>query len=247
MRYSIIAYLDKKCKLWYNEGMNIGKKFLILLFSSFVGIISNPELPFASDSVIPSDISGAVETVLEAPKPVETVSVVTKTVPATTTAPVTTVTPATPATPAPVAQSAPTPVATPQINRISIAGRSLEFVDVANTGVDSGNHVNRYNSKFFYGHNSANVFRPLYNVGVGDTFSVTENDTTKNYQVKAVAIYEKVNDYTLRLNGQELKMSVVARARYSGVNYDISVMTCYGTSYGNGDASHRLVLFANAI
>lgn len=224
--------------------MNIGKKFLILLFSSFVGIISNPELPFASDNVIPSDISGAVETVLEAPRPVETVSVVTKSVPATTTAPVTTVTPA---TPAPVAQSAPTPVATPQINHISIAGRSLEFVDVANTGVDSGNHVNRYNSKFYYGHNSANVFRPLYNVGVGDTFSVTENGTTKKYQVKAVAIYEKVNDYTLRLNGQELKMSVVARARYSGVNYDISVMTCYGTSYGNGDASHRLVLFANAI
>lgn len=132
-------------------------------------------------------------------------------------------------------------------NHIDIAGRSLEVVSVDNTAVDSGNHVNKYNGKFLYGHNSAGVFGVLYGVNEGDTFSLTENGVTRSYRVQAVVIYEKIDDYTLSLNGQKIKMSVVAKARYSGVNYDLSLMTCYGTSYGNGDASHRLVLFASAI
>ena len=237
MRYSIIAYLDKKSKLWYNEDMSIGKRFFILLFSSFVGIISNPELPFASDSVALTDISGAVETVVEVSEPIKTVSE-TKTEPIITTAPVTTT---------PVVKTAPAPVATPQINRINIAGRSIEFIDVDSTELDAKDHVNRYKSKFLYGHNSSNVFRALYDMNEGDTFSLTENGVTKNYVVKARVIYEKIDGYTLKLNAQTIKMSVVVKARYSGVNYDLSLMTCYGTSYGNGDASHRLVLFASAI
>lgn len=219
--------------------MNIGRKILIILFSSFVGIFFNPELPFASDTVAFTDLSGATETVI-IEKVVEE-------------APVTIDTPEVVETPAPSAIK-PTPsapakevVKSQSANRIDIAGRSLEIVDVSDTAVNSGNHVNKFSSKFLYGHNTANVFGGLYNMSVGNTFSVTDDGVTKNYQVKAIVIYEKVNDYTLRLDGKDIKMNIVAKARYNGTNYDLSLMTCYGTSYGNGDASHRLVLFANAI
>ena len=47
-----------------------------------------------------------------------------------------------------------------------------------------------------------------------------------------------------RENGVEYKMRAIANGKG---RYDMVVMTCYGTSYGNGDASHRLVLFANRI
>ncbi len=220
--------------------MSVFKKILILLLSSFVGIIANPELPFASDTVAVTGITGEVETVIEiAPEPaeVETVLYVAKPAP--------TPTPASISALAPVSVQ-PNPAPAP-MNQISIAGRTLSLVHVDSTAVDAGNHVNKYGEKFLYGHNSAGVFGVLYNVGVGEAFSVTENGVTRNYRVQAVVIYEKVDDYTLKLNGQTIKMAVVARARYSGVNYDLSLMTCYGTSYGNGDASHRLVLFASAI
>lgn len=216
--------------------MSIGRKILIILFSSFVGIFFNPELPFASDTVAFTDLSGATETVIvkeEAPVIIETPEVV--------------------ETPAPSAIKSAPSASTKEViksqpaNRIDIAGRSLEIVDVSDTAVNSGNHVNKFSSKFLYGHNTANVFGGLYNMSVGNTFSVTDDGVTKNYQVKAIAIYEKVNDYTLRLEGKDIKMNIVAKARYNGTNYDLSLMTCYGTSYGNGDASHRLVLFANAI
>ena len=44
-----------------------------------------------------------------------------------------------------------------------------------------------------------------------------------------------------------MQMSAVAGARHGRVQYDLALMTCYGTSYGNGDASHRLVVFANRL
>ena len=69
---------------------------------------------------------------------------------------------------------------------------------------------------------------------------------TRNYQVKQVVIFEKNND-KLQLGGDGSYMGAVAKAKHAGVIYDLSLMTCYGTSYGNGDASHRLVLFASAI
>lgn len=220
--------------------MSIWKKILIILFSSFVGIISNPELPFASDTVMFSDVDRSFETVV-VEKPVETTTTTTvsvKTQVATASAPQPVVV-ATRPTPAPVPQ--------PVSNRINIAGRSLEIVDVASTAVDAGNHVNKFGEKFLYAHNMASTFGVLYNMSEGSTFSVTYGGVVKNYVVSAKVIYAKSGPTTLNLNGTDIQMSVVARARYNGVHYDLSLMTCYGTMYGNGDASHRLVLFASEI
>lgn len=132
-------------------------------------------------------------------------------------------------------------------NSINIAGRTLGVVDVANTTVDAGGHVNRYGGKFYYGHNSGAVFGGLTTLGVGSTFSIVDGGgSTTNYRVEKVVIFEK-NNGQLQINGTGNYMNAVAGAIHLGTHYSVSIMTCYGTSYGNGDASHRLVLFANAI
>lgn len=133
-------------------------------------------------------------------------------------------------------------------NNIKIAGRTINIVDVSDTAVNSGDHVNKYGAKFLYGHNSSAVFGNLVSLGVGSTFSVTYGGVATNYRVARVMIFEKnANNGRLQLNGSGNFMRAVANAKIDGVNYDLSVMTCHGRSYGNGDASHRLVLFANAI
>lgn len=140
------------------------------------------------------------------------------------------------------------PVYVAPANSITIAGRTIEIVQVGSTAVDSGNHVNKYGDRFLYGHNSGAVFGGLVNVGVGSVFAVSDGGVATNYRVMDVIIYEKnMSNGLLQINGAGNYMKPVANARGNGVQYDLSVMTCYGTMYGGGDASHRLVIFANAI
>ena len=133
-------------------------------------------------------------------------------------------------------------------NSIQIAGRNLEIVDVADTRIDAGSHVNKYGDKFLYGHNSAGVFGGLASLGVGSTFSVNYGGMLTNYRVAKTVIFEKNEaEGKLQLNGSGSYMLSVSQARNAGVQYSIALMTCAGTSLGNGRATHRLVIFANVI
>lgn len=223
----------------------MAKRLFLLIFSAFIGIFGSPEILMASDDYTLSglDNTGIVETVpiVEEPAAVENTTTVNSgsnsgyVVPARQTS-----------------SAAPTQTLTPiyvaPSNSISVVGRTLEIVDVASTTVDAGNHVNKYGERFLYGHNTAGVFGGLVNLGVGGTFSVTYGGITTNYRVAKVVIFEKnVETGRLQLNGAGNYMKSVANAKSDGVQYGLSLMTCYGTSYGNGDASHRLVIFANAI
>ena len=129
---------------------------------------------------------------------------------------------------------------------ISVSGRNIPVIEVSSTALDAGDHVNKFGDRFYYGHNSGNVFGGLVNYGVGTSFSINSNGITHNYRVANVVVYEKNAELgRLQLNGSGSYMKAVSQARSDGVQYSIALMTCYGTPYGNGGATHRLVLFAN--
>lgn len=225
----------------------MAKRLFLLLFSAFIGIIGNPEILMASDSFTINGLDNIViaETVQIADVSVTTEEQATENVSegsASSNIGDYVAPPSTP-NPAPVVPAYVTPN-----NNIAVAGRVLEIVDVADTTVDSSNHVNKYGPRFLYGHNTAGVFGELTSLGVGSVFSVTYGGVTTNYSVAKIVIFEKnTANGRLQLNGSGNYMRQVANAKSDGVQYDMSLMTCYGTSYGNGDASHRWVIFANAI
>ncbi len=206
----------------------MGKRLFLLLISVIIGV-ANPTFLSAADTPAVSgfDDSKTVETVIEEPEPEPA--------------------------PEPVLASV---VLEPKVtytlpvssNYISIAGRTLDIVDVASTIIDAGNHVNKYGDKFLYGHNSAAVFGGLQNLSVGSTFSVTYNGSTNTYRITNIVIFEKNQESgNLQFNGAGSYMNAVAKARFQGTGYDLSIMTCHGTVYDNRDATHRLVIFANRI
>lgn len=217
------------------------KRILIILFSSFLGIIGNPEFLTASDSVILTglDESNIVETVAllepevgEASTEIETTS-------------------------NEVGYSAPVyeepvyyaPVYVAPANNISINGRTVELAYTGTTGEDAGGQSLAWYYKtgqFIYGHNSHNVFGFLdsaYDGGWlnGMGFSVTMNGNTSYYSVVNYRLYDYDANSPLCLwyNGTCTKMNPVVGASLDGVSYRMAIMTCYAGS------SKRLVIFAN--
>ena len=94
--------------------------------------------------------------------------------------------------------------------------------------------------KFIYGHNTSTLLGNLGNLNIGDNFTITENGVVSNYRVADKVLYEKsANGY---LNGS---WSLTYDVEVNASGHSVSLMTCAGTSYGNGDASHRLVVFAD--
>lgn len=218
----------------------MGKRLFLFIIAGLIGVVGNPGFLTATDSFTLAglDNTGVVETIpLPEPEveeiasyPVATKSNVTNAQTTGVNAPV-----------AGVAYTAPS-------NNIQYSGRTIQIVDVGDTSVNAGNHVNKYGAKFLYGHNSAGVFGGLIGLGIGSSFSVTYAGATTNYQVANIVIFEKnAENGLLQIDGFGDYMYAVASAVYDGVHYDMVLMTCYGTSYGNGDASHRWVVFANAI
>lgn len=236
--------------------MSIKKAIIAIFLASFVGIMINPEMLAASNSVAVYNLNRdkIVKTVL--PEPVvefakeQPVSVSSKTIISRQTTPVDYEEPTTQVVTAQpvVVYEEPEPVYVAPTNNIQIAGKTLEIVDVSTTTIDSGDHVNKYGSKFYWGHNSSEVFRGLYNLGEGSTFTMSYGGVTRNYRVNKKEIFEKnFETGTLQLNGKGSYMISLVNGRYEGKSYDVVLMTCYGKSVGATDATHRYVLFANAI
>lgn len=95
--------------------------------------------------------------------------------------------------------------------------------------------------KMIYGHNTANLLGNLASLAPGQVFSVTEGGVTTSYRVALSAVYANTAN---GLNGDPSLMSSIA---YSALGHSIALLTCAGTPYGNGNASHRLVVFADQI
>ena len=111
-----------------------------------------------------------------------------------------------------------------------MVAHGLSYGDIYKTG------------RLVYGHNSSNLLGNLVYRSIGETISVTEGGVTQNYQVVNMVTYEKTADGYL--NNDPYLMGDIT---YTAMGYDIALMTCAGVSYGNGDASHRLVVYANAV
>lgn len=114
-----------------------------------------------------------------------------------------------------------------------------EFNSVANNL--SYSYIYKYN-KMIYGHNSAGLLGSLAYRYVGETITITEGGVTNNYVVSAIAMYAKTADGFLE--GDKHLMTSIAN---TALGHDVALLTCAGTSYGNGDASHRLVVYADRV
>lgn len=129
-------------------------------------------------------------------------------------------------------------------NSISILGRTIDIFVSSDTRINAGSMVARYingskyRGQFYYGHNSAQVFGGLANLSVGSTFTINLDGT--DYQYRIAKIETVANDDTLASN-----MKKVASGKdYNGTQYDVTLMTCAGTPYGDGNATHRTIVYA---
>ena len=212
------------------------KRILIILFSSFLGIIGNPEFLTASDSVFLSGLNEEkiVETVA-LPEP-ETTEMSSE---------------------AEVAyedtyyepayydyyeeEYYEEPVYEPYTANYNVTyhvGSKDEFNAIAY----SLSYYDIYKYKnMLYGHNSWNLLGNLTERYIGEIITITDGGVTRSYRVSDIAVYEKTADGNLEWDSK--LMGRIA----NGMGHSISLFTCYGTSYGNGDASHRYVVFADAI
>ncbi len=111
-----------------------------------------------------------------------------------------------------------------------MVAHNLSYSDIYKTG------------KLIYGHNSGNLLGNLSSRYVGETFTITEGGVARSYVVSDIGLYEKTADGFL--NGNRGLMGRIMR---SAMGHDVALMTCAGTAYANGDASHRLVIYADAV
>ena len=118
-------------------------------------------------------------------------------------------------------------------------GSASEFNNTANSLSYSSIYKFR---KMVYGHNTANLLGSLAYRYPGEIISITEGGVTTNYRVAAVVTYAKTADGFLE--GDKRLMKNIAT---TALGHDVALLTCAGTPYGNGDASHRLVVYADAV
>lgn len=209
----------------------MAKRLFLLLISGLFGVIMSPDFLTADEHFTAKspEFNDVLTVEIKPEEPVvETASVATYSKPVVN-------------NPVPVVYSEPVYVA-PQLANYSVSyyiGTASEFNNTAYNLSYNGLYKFK---KMIYGHNSYNLLGNLSSRYIGETFTITEGGVARNYVVANIQKYEKTSDGAL--NGDASLMTSIA---YSALGYDVALFTCAGVSYGNGDASHRLVVFANAI
>lgn len=201
----------------------MGKRLFLLITAILIGVAWTPEFLTAEDATgAKAPEFHAVETVVEPEPEIEEVATE-------------------------VAWTAPTaevvPVAyVPQVVNYTVT----TYIGNINEYVNTASNLSYYDiykfQKLIYGHNSGNLLGDLSGRYMGEVFTITENGVVRNYQVAGITIYAKTADGNL-----ENDPSLMRNIAYGAMGHDVALMTCCGTSYGNGDASHRLVIYADAV
>ena len=200
------------------------KKMCLLFISSLVAIAMSPSFLTSADDVVVTGVNDAraVETIpLSEPEP-EPEPVIESVV----------------ATRAPQAGIVTAPV-TPNYTVTSYVGSISEYVASYNNLSYSA--IYKYN-KMVYGHNTANLLGSLANRYVGETITITEGGVARNYRVSEKVYYNKTADGNL--NNDPRLMSNIAN---TALGHDVALLTCAGQMLGGGDATQRLVIYADAI
>ena len=139
-----------------------------------------------------------------------------------------------------------TPAVASSTNLIQIGGNSIPIQKTNTTKENASypvvwHYQHSTGGKMLYGHNSANVFGVLSNLPVGTVFSVTVDGTTVNYQIQHKEIVTKYQYETGAM------LDYIFDGIYNGAKYDLNLTTCAGSLTDGGDATHRLIVFANRI
>ncbi|MBR2994129.1 hypothetical protein IKF43_01915 [Candidatus Saccharibacteria bacterium] len=196
----------------------MAKRLFLLLFSSFIGIFGSPEFLTASDSFVASTPEfNAVETIVE-PEPEPAQEVAPVVINYT----------------APAAGYQP---AAPQTKNYTVT----IFTDKMIAENLSYNDIYKFR-KLVYGHNSGNLLGNLGSLAVGEVFTIAEGGVAKSYRVADKVTYRKTADGNL-----ENDSSLMRKIAYSAMGHSVALMTCAGQPLGGGDATHRLVVYADAI
>lgn len=201
----------------------MAKRLFLLLLSSLAGVCVTPGFLMATDEVVVSglDNNGIVETI-ELPEPEPAPQ------------PIATLA-AKPAAKAPSAGMVSSPVPAVRNYNVSIVtgeivGGSLSYNDIYRTG------------KLIYAHNTAGLLGNLPTLAIGEVFTITEGGVTRSYRVAATELFEKAsNGYLSGSRAVTYQVEIEARG------HSLALMTCAGTPLGGGDATHRYVVFADAV
>ena len=209
----------------------MGKRLFLLLFIGLMGISLTPDFLSADDYFpIKNPEFHAVETKIPEPEPVpepapEPVKIIVR------------------QTAAKQAATAAITPPTPQKVNYTVSyyvGSPAEFNSIALNLSYNGLYKYR---KMIYGHNSGNLLGNLSNRKVGEIITITENGIVKNYQIASIRTFRKTEDQHLE-NDPNLMTNIANTA----LGHDIALFTCAGRVLGkSGDATHRLVVFANQI
>ena len=197
----------------------MARRLFLLLLAGFVGIVGSPEILMASDSFMAvTPEFNAVETILPEPEPE----------------------PEPEQTPVTISYTVPAagyrPVA-PQVKNYTVTIPTNRMISENLSYYD----IYRF-KKLVYGHNSSNLLGNLGSLAIGEVFTITEGGVIKNYRVADKLTYAKTADGNLE-NDPRLMRNIA----YTAMGHDVALMTCAGVSLGGGDATHRLVVYADAI
>lgn len=200
----------------------MAKRLFLLLFSSFIGTFGSPEFLMASDSFVAATPEfNAVETIIESEPEQKQKS-------------------AQEAAPTTLNYTVPAAgyrLAVPQTKNYTVT----IFTDKMIAENLSYNDIYKFR-KLVYGHNSGNLLGNLGSLAVGEVFTVTEGGAAKSYRVADKVTYRKTADGNL-----DNDSSLMQKIAYSAMGHSVALMTCAGRPLGGGDATHRLVVYADAI
>ena len=221
-------------------GVNWLKTIFLVLLSSFIGIMSNPDILTASDSVAVVDLdkSSIVETVSEPDKTDVSAPIakapsagVVKTEPAPAQA--------APSQPVQAKPAASQPAPEPELpaNRVTFVWGSQALIRTNTTSTNSGKNV-AMKGTLIWGHDWTD-FGKITSLKLGDTFTITENGITSKYKIvpnpidgKAGVALDMISSTNLSYakdpRFSSISMSALVNHGFGG--HSLVLMPCYGSN-----------------